>query len=77
MEMLPKPEETHSCQEGFLRGSSKLRFVALKQMNTKGLAQLTGIRFIPVSCANMLIIGGLSATAIIKIARSIRNGLKG
>ena len=39
--------------------------VALKQMNTKGLAQLTGMHFIPVSCANMLIIGNISATATI------------
>ncbi|MBQ3812469.1 MAG: hypothetical protein II841_02770, partial [Bacteroidales bacterium] len=29
------------------------------------LAQLTGMRFIPVSCANMLIIDGLSATATV------------
>ena len=34
-------------------------------MNTKGLAQLTGMRFIPVSCANYLIISRISATATV------------
>ena len=32
-------------------------------MNTKGLAQLTGMKRIPVSCANYLIISRISATA--------------
>ncbi len=37
--------------------------MALKQLNINQLAQLTGMFSVPVSCANALIIGHISATA--------------